>query len=321
MKLVFLGSDEFAVPTLDALAGCSKHTIAGVVSQPDRPSGRGRHLHPTPVSQWALAHGLPLIRPASVNLDEVRQAIAQWNGAIGVVVAFGQKIGNDVLNLFAHGCINLHGSLLPRYRGAAPIARAILNGETVTGLTLFRLVSRMDAGPIVWQGASPIEPTETAGDLRHRLALLGGPAVVATLDAIESGQAQFVPQDDSLATSAHKLSKLDSAIDWNQPAGVIAARIRGLFPWPGVHVRYVGQSGRTEEVLLARAVPEAAGPEPQAASASGEAGVLRADLAVSAGLGAVRLLEVKPAGGRLMSFADYARGRHVRPGDILEPLR
>jgi methionyl-tRNA formyltransferase len=318
MNLVFFGSDEFAVPTLDALAasaGGANHRLCGVISQPDRPAGRGRHLHPTPVSQWALAHELPLIRPTSVNVDEVRQTLAQWNGAIGVVVAFGQKIGNDVLNLFAHGCINLHASLLPKYRGAAPVARAILNGEAETGLTLFRLVARMDAGPVVWQQPTPIGPTETTGELRHRLALLGGPAVVATLDAIECGQAEFVPQDDRLASPAPKLSKLDGVIDWNQSAALIASRIRGLFPWPGVHVCYVGKTGRSEEVLLARAVPEPPGPESQPGSAGSEVGTLREDLAISAGLGAVRLLEVKPASGRLMSFADYARGRRVRPGD------
>lgn len=316
MKIVFFGSDEFAMPTLEALAdGAGGHQVVGVVSQPDRPAGRGRHLHPTAVSQLARRRNVPLICPPSVNQPEAMATLADWGGEIGVVVAFGQKIGNAVLDLFAHGCVNLHSSLLPKYRGAAPVARAIINGESISGLTIFRLVDRMDAGPVVLAEPTAIESAETAGELRHRLAMLGPGCMVRALNAIEAGRAVFVAQDDVLASPAPKLSKADGAIDWNQSAIVIANRIRGLYPWPGVHVRFVGRS-RSEEVLLARAVPEAVSAKSQAGA---EVGVVRDDLFVSAGLGAVRLLEVKPAGGRLMSFIDYVNGRHVRPGDRFLP--
>jgi methionyl-tRNA formyltransferase len=317
MRVVFFGSDEFALPTLAALAGSQRHPLAGVVSQPDRPAGRGLHLHPTPVSQFALAHNLPLIRPKSVNQDEVRAELAKWAGQIGVVVAFGQKIGNAVLDMFApHGCLNLHSSLLPRYRGAAPVARAIINGESETGLTIFRLVERMDAGPIVCQRPTQLHSLETAGEVTARLAIMGPDAMLDALDAIEQGRAVFQPQDDSLACPAPKLTKLDGVINWNQSAVVIANQIRGLYPWPGVHARYLGQSGRTEEVVLARAAPESATAQSQMGA---DVGVVRQDLAIAAGLGAVRIVEIKPASGRLMKFSDYVNGRRVRPGDRFLP--
>ncbi|MDD4889178.1 MAG: methionyl-tRNA formyltransferase [Phycisphaerae bacterium] len=315
MKIVFFGSDDFALPTLDALVrSAGGHSVVGIVSQPDRPAGRGRHLHPTPVSLFAREHAIPLMCPTSVNKDEPKAMLAQWGGDIGVVIAFGQKIGNDVLAMFRHGCVNLHASLLPKYRGAAPVVRAILSGDSVTGVTIFRLVERMDAGPMAFQAPTAIEPAETAGELRERLAQMGPAAMIHTLDLIEHGRAQFVFQDDLLASPAPKLAKADGILDWNQSAIVIANRIRGLYPWPGVHARFLpaSRAGRAEEVVLARAVPEAVSARSQAGA---EVGVLREDMLVSAGLGAVRLIEVKPAGSRLMSFTDFVNGRRVRPGD------
>ncbi len=334
MDAVFFGSDDFALPTLEALAGSGRHRLLGVVSQPDRPAGRGRHLSPTPVSAWARARGLPLICPSGVNGPEPRAQLARWGGDIGVVIAFGQKIGDEVLNAFPHGCINLHSSLLPRYRGAAPVARALIAGESQTGVTVFRLVQRLDAGPIVHQQAVPIGPAVTAGELTARLAGLGPEAVATALDLIQTGQARFTPQDDSLACPAPKLSKAEGVVDWNQPADRVANRIRGLYPWPGAHSQFVSRTGRTLEVILARAMPEAClseefrsairaalrsalrsvaenghPPDPPAP------GVVGDDLAVQSGQGAVHLLEIKPAGGRLMSFADFVNGHHVRPGD------
>lgn len=316
MKVVFFGSDDFALPTLGALAECRRHQLLAVVSQPDRPAGRGLKLHPTPVSQFAESQGLPLARPASVNQDEARAALGRWGGQIGVVVAFGQKIGNVVLDSFPQGCVNLHSSLLPKYRGAAPVARAIINGDSETGLTIFRLVERMDAGPIVCQRRTQIDSLETAGELRARLAAMGPDCMLDTLDAIENGTAVFTSQDDSLASPAPKLTKLDGAIDWNQSAITIANRIRGVYPWPGVHARYLSQSGRSEEVVLVRATAEAATAQSQLGV---DVGVVRPDLSITAGLGAVRILEIKPAGGRLMKFTDYVNGRRVRAGDRFLP--
>lgn len=311
MKVVYFGSDDFGLPALEALAAADRHELVGVVSQPDRPAGRGRHLTPTPVSAWALQSGRPLIRPDSVNKPDPLAQIQAWGGDIGVVIAFGQKLGDPLLDGFEHGCVNLHCSLLPRYRGAAPVPWAVVNGERETGVTVFRLVEKMDAGPVVFQQATPVEPTETAGELRDRLAAMGPHAVLATLDAVAEGTAEFVEQDHAQATPAPKLSKADGLVDWSQSAVVIAARIRGLYPWPGVRAEYISHKGRAEQVVLVRAVAEAAGDVPEGT----QPGMLLDDLAVATGLGAVRLLEVKPAGRGVMSWQDFVNGRHVQPGD------
>ncbi|MCG3178229.1 MAG: Methionyl-tRNA formyltransferase [Phycisphaerae bacterium] len=315
MKVAFLGSDDFALPTLDALADCPRHALVGVVSQPDRPAGRGRHLTPTPVADWATAHGLPLIKPDSINAPGALTTLAGWGADIGVVIAYGQKLGEAVMAGFPHRCVNLHSSLLPRYRGAAPISWAVINGETETGLTVFRLVEKMDAGPIVYQSRTPLDPTETAGELRQRLAGMGPDAILATLDAVADGSARFVEQDHSLASPAPKLHKSDGAIDWRQPAAVVASRIRGLYPWPGARAELVTHRGRAEEVVLVRAVASAGEGGPAV-----EPGTVAEDLTVAAALGRVKLLEVKPAGRKEMSFADFARGRHLAPGDRFCPI-
>jgi len=314
MRIAFLGSDNFGLATLDALAASDRHELLGVVSQPDRPAGRGRKVTPTPVAAWARGRGLPLLCPPNVNRPDILAELAGWRADVGVVIAFGQKLGDALLNSLPHGCVNLHSSLLPKYRGAAPVAHAIIHGERETGVTVFRLVQRMDAGPIVCQRTVAIAPAETAGELRERLSRLGPEAIGGTLDAIAAGTAGFVQQDDREATLAPKLVRADGVIDWTVPAERIACRIRGVYPWPGAHARYVHRSGRCEDVVLVRAVAEPAGDPSDI-----RPGELTETLGVAAGEGVVRVLQIKPAGRNVMDFTAFVNGRNVQPGDRFEP--
>ena len=250
MRIVFLGTGDFAVPALRALVG-GGHTVTAVISQPDRPAGRGRSVRATPMHAASEEMGLAHVQTEDVNgpdlLDLFRDA------EIGVVAAFGQKIGRAALDALTRGCVNIHGSLLPKYRGAAPFQWAILNGESSTGVTVFQLDERWDAGPIWGRREIPIGDTETADELHDRLAAAGAELIVETLSQIESGQAQPLTQDASQATRAPKLSRADAAIDWSQSAAQVVRRIHGLWSWPAATCEFVSRSGKRERVQLARA--------------------------------------------------------------------
>jgi methionyl-tRNA formyltransferase len=310
MRIVFLGTGQFAVPALRALVRAG-HVVTAVISQPDRPAGRGLRVRSTPVHTAADELGLQHIQAQNVNCLDWQDA---FGAEIGVVVAFGQKIAPAVLQALPRGCVNVHASLLPKYRGAAPIAWAIINGEAQTGVTIFQLDERWDAGPIWSRREVAIRETETADELHDRLATVGAELLVETLPLIGGGQLTPVRQDDLQATFAPRLSRKDGVIDWWEPARRIADRIRGLWSWPGVAARLVQSSGRQWQVRLARAeVADAEGlPAPDRPP-----GTFAADGTVQAGRGRVRLLEVQPAGGRVMSFTEFARGRQIRPGDRL----
>jgi methionyl-tRNA formyltransferase len=312
MRLVFLGTGDFAVPALRAL-GAARHEIVHVISQPDRPAGRGRGVRPTPVRAAALELKLPHMQMADVNAFEPGALCG--NAELGVVAAFGQKIGPRLLDALPRGCVNIHGSLLPKYRGAAPYQWAIINGEQVTGVTVFQLNERWDAGSIWSWRETPIGATETAEELHDRLAELGAAAIVETLAGIESGRLSPLPQDASAATRAPKLSKADGTVDWSRPATEIVRRIHGLWSWPAAGCTFVSQGGKRERVLLVRAtvVDEAAPPDD-----AHPPGSFRDDLTVQAGRGLLRLLEVRPAGGKRMPFEAFANGRRVAPPDRLE---
>lgn len=313
MQILFLGTGDFAVAALRALAGAG-HQILQVISQPDRPAGRGRKIQPTAVHAAAEALGLPHLQTEDVNTEPL---LAQHPGAeVGVVAAFGQKIGGALLEGLPQGCINIHASLLPKYRGAAPFQWAILNGERETGVTVFRLNARWDAGPVLAQRATPIGETETADELHDRLALLGAELMVETLKRLAAGALEPRPQTAEGATRAPKLAREDGVVDWSQPAARVVRRIHGLWSWPAAACTFASRSGKSERVLLARAqVVDGVAP----ASANFPAGAFLPDLTVQAGVGRVRLLEVKPAGGKLMPFEAFANGRHVAPPDRLLP--
>lgn len=315
MRIVFLGTGAFGVPALRALARHG-HALVAVISQPDRPAGRGRAIAPTPIHAAALELQLPHIQPEDVNALGTADALG--GAEIGVVAAFGQRIGPHLLAALPRGCINIHGSLLPKYRGAAPIQRAIIAGELTTGITIFQLNERWDAGAIWAQRATPIQETETADELHDRLAELGAAALVETLADIEAGRAQPIPQDPAQASRAPKLTKADGTVDWSQSAHAIVRRIHGLWSWPAAACTFVSRTGRQERVLLARAeVVDCAAPPTDALPP----GVFCDDLAVQTGAGRVRLLEVRPASGKLMPFAAFANGRRIALPDRLMPVQ
>ncbi len=318
MRILFLGSSEFALPTLFSILN-DGHDIVTVVTQPDRAQGRGRHLAPTPVKAEALRIGLPVMAVDQVNEPQVVSTIKSLRADLAYVAAFGQKIGPELLAAFPVGIINLHPSLLPALRGAAPVQWAILNGDTETGVSVFRLVEKMDAGPVLVQRRTAIVPGETADELLARLARVGCDAVRAALEALVANPAMpGTPQDPALVTFGRKLRKEDGRITFDQTAARVAHRVCGLWSWPGAACRYVSADGRRDEVvLLARAVPYEGLAVP--ARTPEDCGLITEMLAVQCLDRELSLLEVKPAGGRLMPWPDFVNGRHVRPGDRLLP--
>ena len=257
MSVVYLGSGEFGVPSLDAL-DASSHRLALVVTQPANPAGRGRKPQPTPVAQWAAAHEVPFVETDNVNTPEMLARIAEYRPEILVVIAFGQKIGRELVALAPKGAINVHASLLPKYRGAAPINWAILRGETHTGNSIITLAEKIDAGDILAQSRTAIGPLETAGELHDRLARLAAPLLLDTLDKIESGTAAHIKQDPALVTFAPKLHKSDGLLDFAEPAESLARKIRGFWPWPGAFISFVSQQTQKATrvvIALAETVP------------------------------------------------------------------
>lgn len=280
------------------------------MTQPDRPAGRGRRLTPPPVAVRARELGLLVLQPE--RLRDVREELVRLGPEIGVVVAYGKFIPRWLLDLPPYGVINVHPSLLPRYRGAAPIARAILNGETKTGVTVIRLTEALDAGPILAQEAVPIEPTDTAGTLEARLSELAAHLLLRTLEGITSGTIEPRPQDEEQATYFGKLTKEDGRIRWTDPADRIERHVRAMAPWPGA---FTTRRGQLLKVWRARVWDEAV---PQATERPGT--VLRitpGGFVVATGRGALEILDVQPAGGRRMPADAYVRGHGLQPGEVL----
>lgn len=320
MRIVFFGSGEFAVPTFDSIRG-DGHDIPLVVSQPDRPSGRGKKPTSTPLKAAAVDADVPVITPENVNADDILQTIRDQKADLGYVAAFGQKIGHVLLHeMFPTGIVNLHGSVLPKLRGAAPIQWAVINGEGEAGVTVFRIVEKMDAGPILITRRTAIGADETSSDLHDRLARIGCDAVRETLKILEADpKTPGTPQDESLATKAPKLKKSDGHITFDAPATALASRINGLWDWPGAICRFVSADGkRDERVTIARVRPYEG--QSQSAANDGELGRITQMMALQARDGAIEILEIKPAGKNLMSWPDFVNGRHVQPGDRFAPL-
>lgn len=306
MRIVFCGSGDFGIPTLRALAG-GVHEVALVVTQPPRPAGRGGKLRPTPLSVAAEELGLAVVAVEDINAADSVAALAGAAPEVVVVADFGQMLGPDVRGAASHGAINLHGSLLPELRGAAPVNWAIIRGCERTGVTVFRIVERMDAGAIFCQRAAAIDPEETADKLRARLAELGVEAVVETLEMFSAGPCTGREQDESLATRAPRLAKADGAIDFSADAVAVRNLIHGTWPWPGGQAVYVSQGGKSTPVVIARA---AATPDGQA---KGTPGALCDELTVCCGRGQLEIRRIKPAGRRLMDWRDFVNGYRVDP--------
>ncbi len=302
LAIVFAGTPDFAVPSLDAIAA-SRHGIAAVFTQPDRPSGRGRHLATSPVKERALALGLPVLQPATLKGGEAARAIASFSPDVMVVVAYGLLLPPEVLAVPRLGCLNVHASLLPRWRGAAPIARAILAGDARTGVCIMRMEAGLDTGPVMLAREVAIGPRESAGELEARLAVAGGAAIVEALDALAAGRAGFVPQDPARATYAAKLTKAEARLDWREGAAALARRVRALYPRPIAETTLEGAQLRIHE---AEAVSTAPGPVPGTIVSAGADGIV-----VMAGEGALALKRVQLPGRRAVGARELANARSL----------
>jgi methionyl-tRNA formyltransferase len=306
MRLIFIGSGEIGVPTLEGLA--QAHEVCAVFTRPDRPAGRGQRPQPTPIKEAALKLGLPLYQPESVKLPESLELIRGLEPELIVVAAYGEILSKELLSIPKRGAINLHASLLPKYRGAAPIQWAIIRGEKETGITTFLMDEGMDTGEILVQRAIPIEEEDTAGSLYAKLAQLGAEVMLATLEGLERGTLKPQPQDHSQATYAPKIKKEMGQLDWAKPSRELFNLIRGLNPDPGAFTFF---RGKRLKVHRSRVIP---GEFP---GSPGEVVDVKSGLIVKAGDGALELLEVQPEGKKRMSGPDFVRGYRVAKGERL----
>jgi len=310
MRVVFMGSADLSCPSLEALVSADEIEVASVVTQPDRARGRQLRASVGPVKHVALKHGLKVLTPERVNSSESLDSIQSCLPDFIAVVAYGQILSKSLLDIPKIDCVNVHTSLLPRYRGAAPIQWAIANGETKTGVSTMQMVEALDAGDILLQEVVTIGDQETAGTLHDRLAVIGAALLTQTLAGLADGTIVPVPQASGLTTYAPRLNKLDGRIDWTLSAHEIYNRIRGFHPWPGCTVRVPGQS---EPVKIHRAKVERTSGKPGEVLDVSEDGIL-----VASGHDGIRLVEVQPAGGRKMACSAYVRGHHVAPGMMLQ---
>lgn len=312
LRILFAGAGEFGVPALQALRGAG-HQIVQIISQPDRPAGRGRKTTPTAIAEYALLNNLPLLRTANINAETLPLC------DVLVVIAFGQKIGSAVTNAARLGSMNLHASLLPKCRGAAPINWTIIRGETITGNSIIRLAEKMDAGDILAQSRVQIGELETAGELHDRLAEDGAPLLLSTIAQLAAGKRLETPQDHTLATIAPKLSRADTVLDFSaaSPAD-LCLQIRGLYPWPGCRIELADAAGQPlSRITLVRARP-----------ARGEgvrwaAGEITTDghISVGDGTSSIEIVELQPEGRKPMPLAAFRNGHPWLPGMRLESVK
>ncbi|MDX1662842.1 MAG: methionyl-tRNA formyltransferase [Candidatus Promineifilaceae bacterium] len=307
-RIVFMGTPDFALPVLQALLETQE--LVGVVTQPDRPAGRGRQPRPSPVKEAALAAGVPLYQPRSLKSPEGGAPIRAWKPEAIVVAAYGQILRPHLLDLPPLGSINVHASLLPRWRGASPIQHAILAGDEESGISLMQMDVGLDTGPVYVRRALSLRPDETAATLHDRLAELGGQMIRDHLPAILSGALTPVPQDDTQATYAPMISKEDGRLNWSDGAVQLERQIRAMTPWPSAFTAWNGQRLKIWE----------ARPHAERHLPSGEPGQVTGDadaVVVCTGEGALELLQVQPAGKQTMAAADFIRGRPDFIGSVL----
>jgi methionyl-tRNA formyltransferase len=295
MKIIFAGTPEFAVPCLQMLLD-SEHEVCAVYTQPDRPAGRGRKLHPSPVKELALKAGIPTLQPLTMKTSEDLAQISAFNADLMVVVAYGMILTQAVLDAPKLGCINVHASLLPRWRGAAPIQRALMAGDEKTGVTIMQIVRKLDAGDMLHKEYYVISETDTASDLHDKLAALGAIGLSKVLPQIEAGTAQPEQQDEALVTYAEKLEKSEAVIDWTKSAEDIARKVRGLNAWPVAQSLYQGNVLRIWQTV---AVPDGSSLEPGVVRCTGK------QMDVATGNGLLRLQEVQLPGGKRMPIQAF----------------
>jgi methionyl-tRNA formyltransferase len=311
LRVVYFGTPAFAVPTLEALVA-SRHQVVAVVTQPDRPRGRGHRISESPVKALAGRHGLPLLQPDRLKTPEALDAIRAFAPDLGVVAAYGKILPQALLDIPGLGLLNVHASLLPAYRGAAPVHRAVMAGERVTGVTIMRVVLALDAGPTLSAHERPIDPDETSEDVERDLARVGAPLLLSAVEALAAGRAVETPQDDTKASYAARLTKADSPMDWRRPAQALHDQVRGLHPWP--HASTV-LDGARYLVHRTSAAPGAHGVEPGT--------VLEAaggTFTVAAGGGtALAVIAIQPEGRRVMQVREFLAGRRIPAGARFSP--
>ncbi len=308
-RVLFMGTPDFAVPTLQALIASPEYEVVAVATRVDKPAGRGRRLRPSPVKEVALEHGIPVFQPRSLRKDpDAVAALAATEPDLIVVTAYGLILPKSVLDIPRHGCVNVHASLLPRWRGASPIAAAILAGDEVTGITIMLMDEGMDTGPILAQAREPIMPTDTTGSLAHRLSSLGARLLMETLPRWVAGEIEPTPQDDASATYAPMIKKEQGRIDWGKPATVLEREVRAYQPWPGSFTTW---RGKLLKVLGATASPEPAGGEP------GSVVQVADGVGVATGEGTLLLRRLQMAGKKPTDVESFLRGHREFVGSVL----
>lgn len=308
-RVIFFGTPEFAVPSLNALIE-AREDVVSVVSQPDRPKGRGRVIRPSPIKELALKHGIPVLHPERIRDKVFIQGLRDLTPDLIIVVAYGKILPKEILEIPPLGCVNLHASLLPWYRGAAPINWVIIKGEKETGVTTILMDEGMDTGPILLSERVFIRDEETAGELAERLADVGAGLLLRTIEGVRSGSIKPIPQDHSQATYAPLLKKEDGHIDWGKGTEDIRNLVRGMSPWPGAYTYW---QGRRMNIYKGRIKGDGVKDRPGT--------VLRASLdgiEVATGRGIFVITELQPEGKRRMGASDFIRGHSVEEGDILD---
>ena len=304
-RILFMGTPDFAVPVLKSLVAGPDEVVA-VVTQPDREKGRGKRLSPPPVKTAALQAGLPVLQPTKIKTQEFRDNLAAFRPDLAVVVAYGRILPPSLLELPPLGCINVHGSLLPKYRGAAPIQWAVIKGETEVGVTVMRMDEGMDTGDILLPASLTAVPEETAGSLFVKLADLGAQTLLKALDLLRQDALTPVPQDQSRATLAPMLNKEDGLMDWSRPAAELHCRIRGLDPWP---TAYSFLEGKRFRFFVPEVIPDSSGAPPGTLLEASRKGLL-----IATGQQAILVREIQPEGGKRMTVEAYICGHPLAPG-------
>ncbi|MCG8005609.1 MAG: methionyl-tRNA formyltransferase [Candidatus Thiodiazotropha lotti] len=307
LKIIFAGTPDFAASALQALL-TTEHRVVAVYTQPDRPAGRGRKVQFSPVKQLAVAHNLEVFQPKTLKDPEAQQMLEQHQADLMVVVAYGLLLPQAVLDIPRLGCINIHASLLPRWRGAAPIQRAILAGDETSGVTIMQMEAGLDTGPMLNIRSTPIDPAETGGSLHDRLAELGSEALIEVLPGLSEGRIEVVPQDDSLANYASKLDKEEAKIDWSQAAVQIDRQVRAFSPWPVAHCLY---GDKVMRIWSSEVVGGDGSVTPGQVVASGRAGI-----DVATGEGVLRITQLQMPGKRAMAAGDFLNA-HTMDGVVL----
>lgn len=310
-RVVFMGTPEFAVPVLQALIDAPDFQVVGVVTQPDRPAGRGNKLRPSPVKELAVAHQIEVFQPEKLRGEAVMEHLTAWQPDVHVVAAYGQILRQAVLDLPRYGSINVHASLLPRWRGAAPIQAAILGGDTETGITIMQMDAGLDTGPMLSKAAVPILPMDTGQTLHDKLAVVGGPLLVETVRGFIAGNIQPQPQNEPLSTYAPRIQKEDGQLDWSQSAIEIDRRVRAFDPWPGTFTFWDGQLLK----ILAGQIVVGGNKRLLPGQVSLKSGVAPLVIGTGEGLYAPTMLQM--AGRKAMTAADVVNGFAQMDGVIL----